>query len=368
MKVRKITKKRFISLENFKINQNFQIFVDRLNARQVGPRWKEITRYMGSCALQAFEIYYQMLNNQNGFKSIKYHFVGKDGFLDENLEKSNAQAARYMRAYAVSTVLFKFMYGCKFLRVRFLKTQNLRALLERENFFKVPIICNITDKVEGHINILYRDERGLYCINTNERSKNKIKLIEAHEGDISALEEIAYNWMGEFELVREFRLFIPYELEAFEEIIEEEPEILEDDEEDTEVTEEEYEEDSKEVEAKRYGTRAEVRKWLEQEYGDSIRLHKLDLEKYEFTHRDFTEAMCNYFCFMSAYSWVPGYAKKCERENLSRFIIPEEFSDENVARGLRTMREKEKAEKMNRKTIIFIVIIIIYAIWTGTKK
>lgn len=365
MKVRKITKKRFIALENFKINQNFQIFVEKLNKRKTSENFQENTGGQGSCALQAYEIYYQMLNNQNNFKSVKYHFIEKEGFLDENFAKKNLNLAFKMRSYTPYKTLFFMMYKHYFLKARFLKTQNLRALLEKEEFFKVPIICNIKCRVDaGHINILYRDERGLYCINTNENSKNKIKLIEPHNGDIFALEEIAFNWTGEFENVKEFRLFIPYGLEVFEEVIEEEPEILED----SEVAEEEIEEESKEPEAKRYGTRAEVRKWLEQEYGDSIKSHKLDLEKYEFTHRDFTEAMCNYFCFMSAYSWVPGYAKKCEREYLSRFIIPEEFSDENVARGLRIMREKEKEQKIRKKNIIFIVIVIIYIIWMGTKK
>ncbi|WP_270963520.1 hypothetical protein, partial [Campylobacter upsaliensis] len=214
-------KKKFIALDNFTINHNFQIFVEKINKHQTGPNWRENTGVMGSCALQAFEIYYQMFHNQNGFKSVKYHFIEKEGFLDENFKDKHEYLAFQMRSYVPFNVLFSKMYDYRFLRARFLKTSNLRALLEREEFLKVPILCNIRDKVEGHINILYRDERGLFVINTNERSKNKIKLIEPHNGDIFALEEIAYNWTGEFELVREFRLYIPYELVEFKENIEE---------------------------------------------------------------------------------------------------------------------------------------------------
>ncbi|EAH8207790.1 hypothetical protein ETH41_01925 [Campylobacter upsaliensis] len=231
-------KKKFIALDNFTINHNFQIFVEKINKRQTGPNWRENTGVMGSCALQAFEIYYQMFHNQNGFKSVKYHFIEKEGFLDENFKDKHEYLAFQMRFYVPFNVLFSKMYDYRFLRARFLKTSNLRALLEREEFLKVPILCNIRDKVEGHINILYRDERGLFVINTNERSKNKIKLIEPHNGDIFALEEIAYNWTGEFELVREFRLYIPYELVEFKENIEE----SEEEEEFNEELEEELEE------------------------------------------------------------------------------------------------------------------------------
>ncbi|EJF0802588.1 hypothetical protein M7831_000616 [Campylobacter upsaliensis] len=236
-------KKKFIALDNFTINHNFQIFVEKINKRQTGPNWRENTGVMGSCALQAFEIYYQMFHNQNGFKSVKYHFIEKEGFLDENFKDKHEYLAFQMRSYVPFNVLFSKMYDYRFLRARFLKTSNLRALLEREEFLKVPILCNIRDKVEGHINILYRDERGLFVINTNERSKNKIKLIEPHNGDIFALEEIAYNWTGEFELVREFRLYIPYELVEFKENIEES-------EEEEEFNEELEEELEKELEKK----------------------------------------------------------------------------------------------------------------------
>ncbi|EAJ1956156.1 hypothetical protein CTX62_02710 [Campylobacter upsaliensis] len=231
-------KKKFIALDNFTINHNFQIFVEKINKCQTGPNWRENTGVMGSCALQAFEIYYQMFHNQNGFKSVKCHFIEKEGFLDENFKDKHEYLAFQMRSYVPFNVLFSKMYDYRFLRARFLKTSNLRALLEREEFLKVPILCNIRDKVEGHINILYRDERGLFVINTNERSKNKIKLIEPHNGDIFALEEIAYNWTGEFELVREFRLYIPYELVEFKENIEE----SEEEEEFNEELEEELEE------------------------------------------------------------------------------------------------------------------------------
>ncbi|EOE5701228.1 hypothetical protein ACKJWF_000481 [Campylobacter upsaliensis] len=235
-------KKKFIALDNFTINHNFQIFVEKINKRQTGPNWRENTGVMGSCALQAFEIYYQMFHNQNGFKSVKCHFIEKEGFLDENFKDKHEYLAFQMRSYVPFNVLFSKMYDCRFLRARFLKTSNLRALLEREEFLKVPILCNIRDKVEGHINILYRDERGLFVINTNERSKNKIKLIEPHNGDIFALEEIAYNWTGEFELVREFRLYIPYELVEFKENIEESEEEEEFNEELEEELEKELEE------------------------------------------------------------------------------------------------------------------------------
>ncbi|EAH5982311.1 hypothetical protein WDS03_000836 [Campylobacter upsaliensis] len=235
-------KKKFIALDNFTINHNFQIFVEKINKRQTGPNWRENTGVMGSCALQAFEIYYQMFHNQNGFKSVKYHFIEKEGFLDENFKDKHEYLAFQMRSYVPFNVLFSKMYDYRFLRARFLKTSNLRALLEREEFLKVPILCNIRDKVEGHINILYRDERGLFVINTNERSKNKIKLIEPHNGDIFALEEIAYNWTGEFELVREFRLYIPYELVEFKENIEESEEEEEFNEELEEELEKELEE------------------------------------------------------------------------------------------------------------------------------
>lgn len=235
-------KKKFIALDNFTINHNFQIFVEKINKRQTGPNWRENTGVMGSCALQAFEIYYQMFHNQNGFKSVKYHFIEKEGFLDENFKDKHEYLAFQMRSYVPFNVLFSKMYDYRFLRARFLKTSNLRALLEREEFLKVPILCNIRDKVEGHINILYRDERGLFVINTNERSKNKIKFIEPHNGDIFALEEIAYNWTGEFELVREFRLYIPYELVEFKENIEESEEEEEFNEELEEELEKELEE------------------------------------------------------------------------------------------------------------------------------
>ena len=235
-------KKKFIALDNFTINHNFQIFVEKINKRQTGPNWRENTGVMGSCALQAFEIYYQMFHNQNGFKSVKYHFIEKEGFLDENFKDKHEYLAFQMRSYVPFNVLFSKMYDYRFLRARFLKTSNLRALLEREEFLKVPILCNIRDKVEGHINILYRDERGIFVINTNERSKNKIKLIEPHNGDIFALEEIAYNWTGEFELVREFRLYIPYELVEFKENIEESEEEEEFNEELEEELEKELEE------------------------------------------------------------------------------------------------------------------------------
>ncbi|EAH7701925.1 hypothetical protein ABV837_000608 [Campylobacter upsaliensis] len=235
-------KKKFIALDNFTINHNFQIFVEKINKRQTGPNWRENTGVMGSCALQAFEIYYQMFHNQNGFKSVKCHFIEKEGFLDENFKDKHEYLAFQMRSYVPFNVLFSKMYDYRFLRARFLKTSNLRALLEREEFLKVPILCNIRDKVEGHINILYRDERGLFVINTNERSKNKIKLIEPHNGDIFALEEIAYNWTGEFELVREFRLYIPYELVEFKENIEESEEEEEFNEELEEELEKELEE------------------------------------------------------------------------------------------------------------------------------
>ncbi|MDL0114667.1 hypothetical protein NYG88_05130 [Campylobacter felis] len=205
-------KKRFIALENFKINQNFQVFVEKLNKRQTSQNQRKNTGGQGSCALQAYEIYYQMLHNQNAFKSVKYHFIEKEGFLDENIKEKRAHIAFHMQNYIPYKTLFFTMYDFLFLRARFLKTSNLRALLEKEEFFKVPILCNITSKAgAGHINILYRDEKGLFVINTNESSKNKIKLIEPHNGDIFALEEIAYNWTGEFELVGDFRLYIPYE-------------------------------------------------------------------------------------------------------------------------------------------------------------
>lgn len=224
-------KKQFIALKDFKINPPFQSFVEKLNQRQTGPNRQENTGGQGSCALQSFELYYQMLHNQNGFKSVKYHFIEKEGFLDENIKEKRTHIAFHMQNYIPYESLFFMMYRHYFLKARFLKTSNLRAFLEKEEFFKVPIICNIRCKVDaGHVNILYRDEKGLFVINTNENSKNKIKLIEAHNGDVFALENIAYNWTGEFENVKEFRLFIPYEkikieepkVEEFEEEIEEE--------------------------------------------------------------------------------------------------------------------------------------------------
>ncbi|MCR2063471.1 hypothetical protein [Campylobacter helveticus] len=216
-------KKRFIALENFKINQNFQVFVEKLNKRQTSQNQRKNTGGQGSCALQAYEIYYQMLHNQNAFKSVKYHFIEKEGFLDENIKEKRAHIAFHMQNYIPYKTLFFTMYDFLFLRARFLKTSNLRALLEKEEFFKVPILCNITSKAgAGHINILYRDEKGLFVINTNENSKNKIKLIEPHNGDIFAFEEIAYNWIGEFEDVKDFRLYIPYEKIKVEEPVEEE--------------------------------------------------------------------------------------------------------------------------------------------------
>lgn len=167
-------KKKFIALENFTINQNFQVFVEKLNKRQTSQNQRENTGGMGSCALQAFEIYYQMLHNQNAFKSVKYHFIEKEGFLDENIKEKRAHIAFHMQNYIPYKTLFFTMYDFLFLRARFLKTSNLRALLEKEEFFKVPILCNITSKAgAGHINILYRDEKGLFVINTNENSKNK---------------------------------------------------------------------------------------------------------------------------------------------------------------------------------------------------
>ncbi|HEC1565840.1 TPA: hypothetical protein R1X42_000580 [Campylobacter upsaliensis] len=216
-------KKKFIALDNFTINHNFQIFVEKLNKRKTSAFMEFHTGIMGDCALQAFEIYYQMFHNQNNFKSIKYHFIEKEGFLDENFKDKNDDLSKMLCQYRYFDKtsddvrgfggLFERMYCINFLGVRFLKTQNLRAFLEKEEFFKVPILCNIRDKdaFSGHINILYRDEKGLFVINTNESSKNKIKLIEPHNGDIFALEEIAYNWTGEFELVGDFRLYIPYE-------------------------------------------------------------------------------------------------------------------------------------------------------------
>lgn len=222
-------KKRFIALENFKINQNFQVFVEKLNKRQTSQNQRKNTGGQGSCALQAYEIYYQMLHNQNAFKSVKYHFIEKEGFLDENIKEKRAHIAFHMQNYISYKALFFTMYDFLFLRARFLKTSNLRALLEKEEFFKVPILCNITSKAgAGHINILYRDEKGLFVINTNENSKNKIKLIEPHNGDIFAFEEIAYNWTGEFELVGDFRLYIPYEKIKVEEPMEEELNFKED--------------------------------------------------------------------------------------------------------------------------------------------
>ncbi|QBL11041.1 hypothetical protein [Campylobacter helveticus] len=227
-------KKRFIALENFKINQNFQVFVEKLNKRQTSQNQRKNTGGQGSCALQAYEIYYQMLHNQNAFKSVKYHFIEKEGFLDENFKDKNDDLSKMLCQYRYFDKtsddvrgfggLFERMYCINFLGVRFLKTQNLRAFLEKEEFFKVPILCNIRDKdaFSGHINILYRDEKGLFVINTNENSKNKIKLIEPHNGDIFAFEEIAYNWIGEFEDVKDFRLYIPYEKIKVEEPVEEE--------------------------------------------------------------------------------------------------------------------------------------------------
>ncbi|MCR2061984.1 hypothetical protein [Campylobacter helveticus] len=227
-------KKRFIALENFKINQNFQIFVEKLNKRKTSAFMEFHTGIMGDCALQAFEIYYQMLHNQNAFKSVKYHFIEKEGFLDENFKDKNDDLSKMLCQYRYFDKtsddvrgfggLFERMYCINFLGVRFLKIQNLRAFLEKEEFFKVPILCNIRDKdaFSGHINILYRDEKGLFVINTNESSKNKIKLIEPHNGDIFAFEEIAYNWIGEFEDVKDFRLYIPYEKIKVEEPVEEE--------------------------------------------------------------------------------------------------------------------------------------------------
>ncbi|WP_279040430.1 hypothetical protein [Campylobacter helveticus] len=227
-------KKRFIALENFKINQNFQIFVEKLNKRKTSAFMEFHTGIMGDCALQAFEIYYQMFHNQNNFKSIKYHFIEKEGFLDENFKDKNDDLSKMLCQYRYFDKtsddvrgfggLFERMYCINFLGVRFLKIQNLRAFLEKEEFFKVPILCNIRDKdaFSGHINILYRDEKGLFVINTNENSKNKIKLIEPHNGDIFAFEEIAYNWIGEFEDVKDFRLYIPYEKIKVEEPVEEE--------------------------------------------------------------------------------------------------------------------------------------------------
>ncbi|EKG8255504.1 hypothetical protein O5D32_000172 [Campylobacter upsaliensis] len=44
-------KKKFIALDNFTINHNFQIFVEKINKRQTGPNWRENTGVMGSCAL-----------------------------------------------------------------------------------------------------------------------------------------------------------------------------------------------------------------------------------------------------------------------------------------------------------------------------
>lgn len=227
-------KKRFIALENFKINQNFQIFVEKLNKRKTSAFMEFHTGIMGDCALQAFEIYYQMFHNQNNFKSVKYHFIEKEGFLDENFKDKNDDLSKMLCQYRYFDKtsddvrgfggLFERMYCINFLGVRFLKIQNLRAFLEKEEFFKVPILCNIRDKdaFSGHINILYRDEKGLFVINTNENSKNKIKLIEPHNGDIFAFEEIAYNWIGEFEDVKDFRLYIPYEKIKVEEPVEEE--------------------------------------------------------------------------------------------------------------------------------------------------
>lgn len=58
--------------------------------------------------------------------------------------------------------------------------------------------------------------------------KIKIKLIEPHNGDVFAFEEIAFNWTGEFENVKEFRLFIPYEKIKVEEPVEEELNFKED--------------------------------------------------------------------------------------------------------------------------------------------
>lgn len=351
-------KKKFIALENFKINQNFQIFVEKINKRQTGPNQRENTGAMGSCALQAFEIYYQMLHNQNNFKSVKYHFIEKEGFLDENFAKKDVNLAFQMRKYPPYETLFFKMYGLFFLRARFLKTQNLRGLLEKEEFFKVPILCNIRGRMDGHINILYRDEKGLFVINTNERSKNKIKLIEPHNGDIFALEEIAYNWTGEFEDVREFRLYIPYKNVKLEEEVEDEEfkeeNFKEEDEEELDFKEEIEEDEEFKENVKEKFTEEEKeqrKKYLEKKY-------ELDLSDYDFMHEDFEKALKSYK--IACLSFFAN-AKKAEIKFLSKFINLKKMSAKYPTKVDKKEKKHNNEISIFTYVVVYIVIIMIFS-------
>ncbi|MDL0108418.1 hypothetical protein NYG95_04590 [Campylobacter felis] len=348
-------KKRFIALENFKINQNFQVFVEKLNKRQTSQNQRKNTGGQGSCALQAYEIYYQMLHNQNAFKSVKYHFIEKEGFLDENIKEKRAHIAFHMQNYIPYKTLFFTMYDFLFLRARFLKTSNLRALLEREEFFKVPILCNITSKAgAGHINILYRDEKGLFVINTNENSKNKIKLIEPHNGDIFAFEEIAYNWIGEFEDVKDFRLYIPYEnieLEEKKEEIEEdfkEEEFEEDFEE--EDLNEEFEEPLKE---KFTDEEKEQRKReLEKKYG-------LDLSDYDFMHEDFERALKSYK--IACLSFFAN-EKNAKIKFLGTFMNPEKMSEKDLKKLEKYISDENEGKNVMFGGMSFLTYVVAFII------
>lgn len=321
-------KKRFIALEDFKINQNFQSFVEKLNKRKTGVNQLKNTGGQGSCALQSFEIYYQMLHNQNGFKSVKYHFIEKEGFLDENFAKKNANLASTMRTFFSYKTLFFTMYKHHFLKARFLKTSNLRALLEKDEFFKVPIICSINCKVGvGHVNILYRDEKGLFVINTNESSNNKIKLIEAHNGDVFALENIAYNWTGEFENVKAFRLYIPYEK--------------------IEIKEKEEEQEEELQELQKEQEKEELRKYFKEKYK-----LEFNLNLYDFTHKEFRKALENYYLMR-----LLGKEEKIRERFLTPFLLKE--NDDELARSLKILKMKERKGGKSWIWVMVIVVIVL---------
>lgn len=221
-------KKVLFKNPTFRLNEAFKNGIIFINHHKNSDKWRENTFDLGPCALQALEIYKQMLQKEFDTKGL---FVALDfSPLDESFRAKNKALLEeykenYLNAYSndenfrenyplIFCDFLNKLYSMEFEYKSFENIARLRAFLSKSEFLNVPLFCRILGKKEGHINILFKNSKGLLSINTNQQNgeASYISILE-QDSDKRAFEIICKNYINDIEdEVLGFELYIPFEL------------------------------------------------------------------------------------------------------------------------------------------------------------
>ncbi len=226
-------KKTLLRLENFKFNEKFKKMAIFINHKTNRFDYKNDFLSLGPCFIQALELYKQMLEKdfkQEGFfihlKEFSYlneDFKEKNIFLIQkyqykmqNLKNAFFKDRKdFIEARAlIDCDFFKKLFKMDFDFEYFENISQLRAFLSKQEFLNLAFFCQILGTQTNHINLIYKDKKGLLCINTAQANfKSPFENITEQTSDKKAFEIIAKNYLNDpDDAVQGFILYYPFVL------------------------------------------------------------------------------------------------------------------------------------------------------------